>query len=187
MLVRWRMQLMADSGMQLLPCRRYSLDWSLSTFLSRFIRLFLTPPLKPCGYFTFLIMMKNFQFSPNLYTTARHVFRDLRKWRKCKLAFSSLGWRCWGWVYKKPISKWIPNGFAAIVPAMIMMKHVSFSPNLYTIACQFYVMFFLTFKREGHPVWTNWPTCRLTYMQKSQRRYAKNFTNLKLLTYVDCS
>jgi hypothetical protein len=79
---------------------------------------------------------------------------------------------------------------AAIVPALIMMKHVSFSPNLYTIACQFYVMFLVTFKREGHHVWTNWPTClqvcRLTGMQKSQRRYAKILTNRELLTYVDC-
>jgi hypothetical protein len=51
-----------------------------------------------------LIMMKNVQFSPNLYTTAWHVLRndlrDLRKWRKCKLFFPSLGWRFWGWVYK---------------------------------------------------------------------------------------
>jgi hypothetical protein len=40
------------------------------TFSLAFLRLFLTPPLMPCGYFTFLIMMKNVQFSPNLYTTA---------------------------------------------------------------------------------------------------------------------
>ncbi len=72
--------------MQLLTCWIYSLDWSLSTFLSPFIQFFLTPPLKPCGFFTFLIMK----------------------------------------------------------------QHVSFSPNLYTTACQFYVMFLVTFKRERH-------------------------------------
>jgi hypothetical protein len=49
-----------------------------------------------------------------------------------------------------------PCGFCT---CLIMMTHVSFSPNLYTTACQFYVMFLVTFKREGHPIWTNWPTC----------------------------
>ncbi len=37
------------------------------------------------------------RFSPNLYTTASHVLRidlrDLRVWKKCKLAFPSAGWR----------------------------------------------------------------------------------------------
>ncbi len=66
----------------------------VSTFLSPFIRLFLTPPLKPCGYFTFLIMMQKVPFSPNLYTTAWKVLRnDLHDLRlnKCKLAFPSAG------------------------------------------------------------------------------------------------
>jgi hypothetical protein len=66
------------------------------------------------------------------------------------------------------------------------MKHVSFSPNLYTIACQFYVMFLGTFKREGHPVWTNWPTCLQVDLHEKKRRHANYVTNLKLLTYVDC-
>jgi hypothetical protein len=53
------------------------------------------PHLIPCGYFTYLIMMLHVSSSPNLYTTAlavlRNDLRDLRKWRKCKLAFPSLG------------------------------------------------------------------------------------------------
>jgi hypothetical protein len=58
-----------------------------------------------------------------------------------------------------------------------MMKHVSFSPNLYTTICQFYVMFLVTFI----------VTClQAAYVQTTQRRHAKNVTNLKLLTYVDC-
>jgi hypothetical protein len=42
-------------------------------------------------------------------------------------------------------TKWL--SLAAIVPALIMMKHVSFSPNLYTTACLFYVMFPMTFNQ----------------------------------------
>ncbi len=47
-------------------------------------------------------MIQNVPFSPNLYTTAWNVFlNDLHDLRlKCKLAFPSLGRRCWGWVYK---------------------------------------------------------------------------------------
>jgi hypothetical protein len=136
--------------------------------------------------------MKNVQFSPNLYTTAWHVLRndlrDLRKWRKCKLAFPSLGWRCWGWVYKNQNKNEYqiayPCGFCT---CLIMMKHVSFSPNLYTTACQFYVMFLVTFKREGHRVWTYWSICLQVDLHANiQRRHAKNVTNLKLLTHVDC-
>jgi hypothetical protein len=38
---------------------------------------------------------------------------------------------------------------------LIMMKHVPFSPNLYTTALTvLHVMFTATFKREGH---ANWP------------------------------
>ncbi len=54
-----------------------------------------------------------------------------------------------------------------------MMKHVSFSPNLYTIACQFYVMFLGTFKREGHPVWTNWPTCLQVDLHEKKTKTCK--------------
>ncbi len=69
-----------------------------------FIRFFLSPsPLKPCGYCTCLIMMKHVPFSSNLSAIVWFVLcndlRDLQAWRKCKLAFSSLGWRCGGWVY----------------------------------------------------------------------------------------
>jgi hypothetical protein len=85
-------------------------------------------------------------------------------------------------------TKWL--SLAAIAPALIMMKHVSFSPNLYTTSVTvLHVMFLVTFKREGHPVWTNWPTCLQVDLQKkkkTQRRYAKISTNRKLLTYVDC-
>ncbi len=49
--------------------------------------------------------------STPLHDTFYVNLRDLRKWRTRKLAFPSAGWRCWGWVYKKPISKWIPNGY----------------------------------------------------------------------------
>ena len=31
---------------------------------------------------------------------SRNDLRDLRDWRKCKLAFPSLSFRCLGWVYK---------------------------------------------------------------------------------------
>jgi hypothetical protein len=45
---------------------------------------------EPCGFCTCLIMMQHVQFSPNLYTTAltvlRNVPRDLQAWRTCKLA-----------------------------------------------------------------------------------------------------
>jgi hypothetical protein len=110
MLVRWRMQWMTNSALQLIPCRRYSLDWSLSTFLLPFIRLFLTLPLKPCGYFTFLIMMQNFPFSPNLYTTAWHVLlndlHDLRL-KEMQTGFSFFRLTLLGMGLQK--SKWIPN------------------------------------------------------------------------------
>jgi hypothetical protein len=89
--------------MQLLPCRRHSLDWFQSTFLSPFIQFFLTPPLKPCGFFTFLIMMQNVPFSPNLYSTVWHLFVMISMtfdWNANWPLFPSLGRRCWGWVYK---------------------------------------------------------------------------------------
>jgi hypothetical protein len=102
-----------------------------------------------------LIMMKNVPFSPNLYTTLRHLLRnDLHDLRlKCKLAFPSLGRRCWGWVYKNQyqneyqIEIAYPCGYST---CLMMKQHVSFSPNLFTTACQFYVMFLVTFKRERH-------------------------------------
>jgi hypothetical protein len=75
-------------------------------------------------------------------------------------------------------TKWL--SLAAIVPALIKMKPLSFSPNLYTIACQFYVMFLLTFKREGHPVWTNWPTClQVDLHAKITTKICKNFNESK--------
>jgi hypothetical protein len=88
-----------------------------------------------------------------------------------------------GWVYKNQYQR-LQSEYQIAYPCgyftfLIMMKHVSFSPNLYTTACQFYVMFLLTFKREGHPVWTNWPTCLQVDL------HAKITTNRKLLTYVD--
>ncbi len=91
------------SALQLLPCRWCSLYWCLRPLLSPFYTIFLSPsPLKFCGYCTCLIMMKHVPFSPNLYTTPWHVLRnDLRDLRKCKdmrTAFTSAGWRCWGWV-----------------------------------------------------------------------------------------
>jgi hypothetical protein len=94
-------------------------------------------------------------FSPNLYTTAWHVLRndlrDLRKWRTCKLAFPPLGWRCWGWVYNNQYQNEYqmaePYGYCT---CLIMMQHVSFSPNFYTTALTvLHVMFPVTFKSEG--------------------------------------
>jgi hypothetical protein len=84
------------------------------TFSLSFYTIFFSPsPLKPCGYSTFLIMMQNFPFSPNLYTTAWHVLRnDLHDLRlKCKLVFPSAGdmVTLLGMGLQKPISKWIPN------------------------------------------------------------------------------
>ena len=72
LVVGWRMQLMTTSPLQMLPCRRCSLDWSLITFSLSFYTTFSHPDplLKPCGYSTFLIMIQNVPFSPNLYNTA---------------------------------------------------------------------------------------------------------------------
>ncbi len=149
------MQLVAKSALQMLPCRRYSLDWSLSTFLSPFIRLFLSPPLKPCGYSTFLIIMQKVRFSPNLYTTAWHVLRnDLHDLRlKVQTGLSFCRWRCWGWVYKNQYQNEHQKAYlCGYGTCLIMMKHVSFSPNLYTTACQFNVMFLVTFN-QIHRKW----------------------------------
>jgi hypothetical protein len=86
-------------------------------------------------------------------TPFRNDLHDLRL--KCKLVFPSLGRRCWGWVYKNQYQNEYqiayPCGYST---CLIMKQHVSFSPNLYTTACQFYVMFLVTFKRERHG---NWP------------------------------
>ncbi len=122
-----------------------------------FIRFFLSPsPLKPCGYCTCMIMMKHVPFSPNLSAVAWYVLRndlrELRAWRKCKLAFSSLGWRCWGWVYNNKYQ----NEYQMAEPCgyytcLIIMKHVPFSPNLYTTALTvLHVIFTVTFKRAGN-------------------------------------
>jgi hypothetical protein len=121
-----------------------------------FIRFFLSPsPLKPCWYCTCLIMMKHVPFSPNLSAVAWFVLcndlRDLQAWRKCKLAFSSLGWRCGGWVYNNKYQ----NEYQMAEPCsyytcLMIMKHVPISPNLYTTALTvLHVMFTVTFKREG--------------------------------------
>jgi hypothetical protein len=111
-------------------------------------------------------------------TPFRNDLHDLRL--KCKLAFPSAGRRFWGWVYKNQYQNEYqiayPCGYST---CLIMLKNVSFSPNLFTTACQFYVMFLVTFKREGHPVWTNWPTCL--------HLHAKNETNLKLHCKVTSS
>jgi hypothetical protein len=78
-------------------------------------------------------------------------------------------------IFPRPDPPLNPCGYW--IPAWWMMKHVSFSPNLYTTICQFYVMFLVTFI----------VTClQAAYVQTTQRRHAKNVTNLKLLTYVDC-
>jgi hypothetical protein len=72
-------------------------------------------------------------------------------------AFPSLGWRCWGWVYNNKYQ----NEYQIAEPCgyficLIMMKHVPFSPNLYTTALTvLHVIFTVTFNREGH---ANWPT-----------------------------
>jgi hypothetical protein len=127
---------------------------------------FISSPLKPCGYCICLIMMRHVPFSPNLYTTwhiLRNDLRDLRKWRK--MFFPSAGWRSWGWVYKNQYKNEYQMVMAyGYCTCLIMMQHVSFSPNLYTTArfspnlyttaWQFYEMIPVTFKREGH---ANWP------------------------------
>ncbi len=103
--------LVTNSAQQLFPCRRCSLNWLQTPFLSSFIRLFLTLThlLSLWGYCTCLIKMQHVSSSPNLYPVAWHVLRyylrDLRVWRKCKPAFSSLGWHCWGWVYNSTNTK----------------------------------------------------------------------------------
>jgi hypothetical protein len=92
------------------------------------------PSLKPCGCCTCLIIKqsKHFPFSPNLYTTAltvlRNDLRNLRKWRTCKLAFPSAGWRCRGWVYKKQYqinTKWLwlkTNGITMQYSGSLVMQ-----------------------------------------------------------------
>jgi hypothetical protein len=92
--------MLTDSALQLLPCRRCSLDWFSFAFSLSFYTIFLSPsPLKPCGYCTCLKMIKHVSSSPNLYTTAWHVLsndlRDLRMWRTGGLPFPFAGWRCW--------------------------------------------------------------------------------------------
>jgi hypothetical protein len=59
--------MVTDSALQLMPCRRCSLDSTdfPSAFLSPFIRFFFSPlPLKPCGCCTCLIMMQNVRPHP---------------------------------------------------------------------------------------------------------------------------
>ena len=67
---------------------------------------------------------------------------------------------------------------------LIMMKHVSFSPNLYITACQFYVMFLVTFKPEGHTVWTNLPTCQLVDLHAKKCNESKTPHICWLLNYL---
>ncbi len=82
-------------------------------------------------------------------TPFRNDLHDLRL--KCKLAFPSLGRRCWGRVYKNQYQNEYQIAYSCgFSTCLIMKQHVSFSPNLYTTACQFYVTFLVTFKRERH-------------------------------------
>jgi hypothetical protein len=73
-------------------------------------------------------MLQHVSFSPNLYTTAWKFYQFYVMisvtfgWMRYKLAFPPAGWRNWGWVYKKKLSKWIPNGY----------ENFPFLPNLYT-------------------------------------------------------
>ena len=126
LIVRWRMQLMNgdDYCTAVLDVSKMLTRMISYTFSLSFYTKFFSPsPLNPCGYSTFLIMMQNVPFSPNLH--------DLRlKW---KLAFLSAGWRCWGWVYKNQIEYQMANP-CGYCTCLIMMKHVSFSPSLYTTA-----------------------------------------------------
>jgi hypothetical protein len=112
------------------------------------------PPLKPCGYCTCLIMKQHVSSSPNLSPVVWHVLRDLRAWRKCKLAFPSLGWRSLGWVYNNQNQNEYqmaePCGYCT---CLIMMHHVQFSPNLYTTA--------LTVLRNFPRDFQAWRTCKL--------------------------
>ncbi len=164
------MQLVKNSVLQLLPCRRCSLDWFPWPFLSPFIRFFLTltSQLKPCGYFTYLIMMLHVSSSPNLYTTALTVLRnDLHDLRlKCKLAFPSFGRRCWGWVYKNQKSKWIPNGWALRLLYLLdngtrvtCRSHATST----TLHWQFYVRFLVTLNQIQRKWY--WPIILLKYTE----------------------
>jgi hypothetical protein len=127
-----------SNALQLLPCRRCSLDWYHLAFSLYFYTIFFSPsPPKPCGYSTCLIMVQHVSSSPSLSAFAWHVLRyvsrDLRKWRKW--TFPSLGWWCWGWVYNNQNQNEYqmaePCGYCT---CLIMMQHVQFSPNLYTTA-----------------------------------------------------
>ncbi len=58
-----------------------------------------------------------------------------RVWKKCKLAFPSAGWGCWGCVYNNQYQNEYQMVMACgYYTCLIMMQHVPFSPNLYTIA-----------------------------------------------------
>jgi hypothetical protein len=118
-------------------------------------------------------------------TPFRNDLHDLRL--KCKLVFPSLGRRCWGWVYKNQYQNEYqiayPCGYST---CLIMLKNVSFSPNLFTTACQFYVMFLVTFKRERHPVWTNWPTCLHLHAKNTTKTCKKwNESKTTQQSYLD--
>jgi hypothetical protein len=126
-----------------------------SPLVSPFIRFFFIPsPLKPCGYFTCLIMMRHVPFSLNLYTTW-HILRnhDLQKWRK--MFFPSASRCCWGWVYKNKFQ----NEY------QMAMQHVSFSPNLYTTA--WHVL------RNDLGDLRMWRTCKLAFPSAGWRCWVR--------------
>jgi hypothetical protein len=87
---------------------------------------------------------------------------------------------------QKLISKWIPNSLpfrllylldnveTRVVLTQPLNHHM---PVLRNVSRDLQVF-----------VRTNWPTCLQVdlHAKKTKRKYAKNVTNLKLLTYVDC-
>ncbi len=101
-------------------------------------------PLKPCGYCTCLIMMKNVPFAPNLYPVAWHVFRnDLRDlWarRTCKLLKVDVAGDGSTKTNFKMNTKWFCNTYRS-------------HPTPKTLHDTFYVMISLTFESEGYASW----------------------------------
>jgi hypothetical protein len=69
------MQLVTDSALQLLPCRRCSLDWFTFAFsLSFLYDFFLSPsPFNPCGCLRLLYLLENDETRPVLTQPLHHL------------------------------------------------------------------------------------------------------------------
>jgi len=114
---------------------------------------------------------------------SRNDLRDLRDWRKCKLAFPSLSLRCLGWVYKNEneyqmaLNLLDNDATGPVLDQPLHHRIDSFTRNV-SRDLQAWRTSCLNKLADLFAGWFAW--------KKKQWRYAKNVTNLKLLTYVDC-